>query len=255
MAVTQLLTAATSKSQLFSQCACIPESGTVPPIPLFVIRWFTQCLDACVGWRSTDCLASLHNIPLDPDWLFLKFTGDRGTFCGVWEDWTSDGVSSLPSLLGPSWILVTDSNLKKARTHLPTLQPIMSFRWEKIVIFLLASVDSLYIYIYVYALAYTQHRLSFFSKRLGGCLHLPLPCTSRFTPLLCLSLTQMMHDHLSNKKIGAWAQLHQKRYDFLPYQSHPVLRYLRYRSTIGPWRVGVPPPHMLPCMCTCCACM
>ena len=177
-----------------------------------------------------------------------KFTGDRGTFCGVWEDWTSDGVSSLPSLSGPSWILVTDSNLGKARTHLPSLQPIMSFQWKNIVIFLLASVDS-----FINAPAYTQHRLSCFSKHLGGSLHLPLPCTSRFTPLLCLSLTQMMHDHLSNKRIGAWAQLHQKRYDFLPYQSHPVLRYLRYRSTIGPWRVGVPPPHMLPCMCTCCA--
>ena len=197
-AVTKLLAAATNRSPLFSQCACIPESGTVPPTPLFVLRWFTQCLDACVAWRSTDCLASLHNVPLDPDWSFLKFTDSRHTFCGVWEDWVAPGVDSLPRFSGPTWVFVTTGNLVEASTHLPTLQPIMSFRVKKIEFFVLASVDS-----FNKAPAHTQHRLRCFSKHMGGTLHLPLPSTSRFTPLLCLSLTQMMHNHLANKKIGA----------------------------------------------------
>ena len=52
-----------------------------------------------------------------------------------------------------------------------------------------------------------------------------------------------MHVQLANKQIGAWADLHDRRIPYLPYNTHKVLSYIRYKSSIGPWHTAVPPPH------------
>ena len=231
----------TPYQHILDKCSKRTDTCT-PSIPLYLIRWFASIFEAISVWRSPAYLCSRFNLPLDPEWKELEFVGGRVIYCGVWEDWRQ-GV--LPEIHVPVLLFVSDTNLPQAYSHFPDTTLLVTFWHRKKQFHIIVSRC-----LRPTISDFNERRIEAFARAHGGAVLTgptstpPKPSPSQ-VQLICKNLTQFMHVHLANKHIGAWADIHDRRIPYLPYNTHKVLSCIRYKSSIGPWFSSVPPPHFV----------
>ena len=74
--------------------------------------------------------------------------------------------------------------------------------------------------------------------------HLPFPTPRKRKPI-CSALTRQIHRAAESKNIGKWAQLQQKRIEFLLYDTQKDLQEAPQPSYVQRWCIAVTPPHFL----------
>ena len=73
---------------------------------------------------------------------------------------------------------------------------------------------------------------------------LPLPCPPK-RHAICNAITIQMQGALQNKNIGKWAQLLQKRVQFLPYSTHKGPKEVHRIRYVHRWFLDVTPTKFL----------
>ena len=209
--------------------ACTPPTRAAPPT--HVLRYMCSALDAVNAWTGVSALArEPYHTPTAP-WSDNNAELSSTSHILVCSPETPEHYQQ--SITSRHWIL------RNTALPPPHPAPVAYARFQTTTWFLYVSSTTLHT-----ASSLQRLRLHcYFLNQHNSYSALWHPHPQR--EFLYESYTRGMRQALNAKDLGHWAELLQKRVDYLPYETHPIIRMLRAISRTHAWHTSVTPATAL----------